>query len=319
MRPSPFALLACALLAALVLLPATARETAAAVYWSTDFESGMPAEMTTLGTAIEGTQGWAALGHPGNTYGAHFLRYSSITLYDTKLVLRGLPAHTHVSLGFLLALIDSWDGTELYQVTVNGNLLFDHWFQLATGDTSSWHAPLGATLSRGTNLGFSNGSYYGRDRAYDLGFEPAFQDIPHTADSLVVVWKMSAISGGAAQQWQGGTDESWAIDNVRVSLRLAGTDVDDAASVSGLALAIAGAQPSVSREVRVAFTLPRAGGASLQLFDTTGRRVASADAGALDAGRHTLALGEGRLEPGLYWVRLTQNGATRTAKAVVLR
>lgn len=307
------------LMLALAGLPSLASRATAAPYWSTDFESGMPAEMTSLGTAIEGTQGWAPLGHPGNTYGSKFLRYSSITLHDTKLVLRGLPEHTHVSLGFLLALIDSWDGTELYQVTVDGSLLFDHWFQLATGDTSSWHAPLGATLSRGTNLGFSSGSYYGRDRAYDLGAEPSFQDIPHTADSLVVVWKMSAVSGGAAQQWQGGSDESWAIDNVRVSLQLAGTAVDDAARAGELALAIAGAQPSVSRDVRVAFTLPQSGRARLDLFDATGRRLATADAGALGAGRHTLALGDGRLEPGLYWVRLAQDGATRTVKAVVAR
>lgn len=318
MRRSPLALFAVAL-AALTLLPGVASRAAAAPYWSTDFESGMPAEMTSQGSTIEGTQGWAPLGAPGNTYGAHFLRYSAITLYDTKLVLRGLPAHTHVSLGFLLALIDSWDGTELYQVTVDGNLVFSHWFQLATGDTTDYPAAPGTILSMGTNLGFSNGSYYGRDRAYDLGFEPAFRDIPHTADSLVVVWKMSAVSGGAAQQWQGGSDESWAIDNVRVSLQLASAGVEDAPGAGALALAIAGAQPSVSRGVRVAFTLPHAGGARLDLFDAGGRRVAWADAGALGAGRHTLSLGDGPLEPGLYWVRLTQHGATRTAKAVVLR
>ncbi|MBI5168417.1 MAG: hypothetical protein HZA61_02915, partial [Candidatus Eisenbacteria bacterium] len=316
MRRSQFPVLAFALLTLLALVPLTAHEATAATYWSTDFESGVPAEMTTLGSAIEGTQGWGSLGHPGNTYGAHFLRYSAIALHDTKLVLRGLPAHTHVSVGFLLALIDSWDGTELYQVTVDGNLRFDHWFQLATGDTTDYAAAPGTILSMGRELGFSGGSYYARDRAYDLGLDPAFQDIPHTADSLVVVWKLSAVSGGAAQQWQGGGDESWAIDNVRVSLRLAGTGVDESANAGALALAIAGAQPSVTRDVHVSFTLPQVGGARLDLFDATGRRLAGADAGALGAGRHTLALGEGRLEPGLYWVRLTQNGATRTAKAV---
>lgn len=317
MRLSTFAAVAAAAFcaAALTLLPAPAR---AADHWSAGFESGMPAEISAPGATVQGTQGWAALGHPGNTYGASFLRFSALTLSDTRLVLRGLPAHTHVSLGFLLALIDSWDGTELYQVTVDGDLVFSHWFQLATGDTTDYHAAPGTILSMGTNLGFSNGSYYGRDRAYDLGNEPAFQDIPHTADSLVIVWKLSAVSGGAAQQWQGGTDESWAIDNVRVSLRLASAGVE-AAPAGALALAIAGAQPSATPDVRVSFTLPHGGGARLDLFDSAGRRVAAADAGALGAGRHSLALGDGRLEPGLYWARLTQNGATRTAKAVVLR
>lgn len=313
-RLVPFALL-CALLA-------PARTAQAGPYWQTDFESGCPPEITAPGATVQGTQGWATLGYPGHKFGANFLRYDAQGLSDTKLVLRNLPPHTKVSIDFLLAVIDSWDGTELYQVRVNGDLKFNHWFQLATGDTSDYIPWVGALLSRGTNLGFSAGSYYGRDRAYDLGLEQAFEDIPHTADSLVVVWSLSAVSGGAAQQWQGGSDESWAIDDVEVwVLTDQGpvTGVDGGAPAGGLSLAIAGAQPSLSRDVRVSFTLPRDGGARLDLFDATGRRVAGTDAGTLGAGRHTLALGDGRLESGLYWARLTQDGATRTAKAVVLR
>ena len=89
------------------------------------------------------------------------------------------------SVKFLLGLIDSWDGTELMQISVDGVMKFNHWFQLATGDTTDYFpAPPGAILRMGSNLGFSAGSYYGRDRAYDLGVEPAFLDIPHTADSV---------------------------------------------------------------------------------------------------------------------------------------
>ena len=65
---------------------------------------------------------------------------------------------------------------------------------------------------------FSNGGYWYRDRAYNLAVEPAFLMIPHTASTLTVVWKLSAVSGSAAQQWQGGDDESWAIDNLHVEL-----------------------------------------------------------------------------------------------------
>jgi hypothetical protein len=184
----------------------------------TDFESGLPAEMSAPGAVIEGVQGYAGLGPLGNKFTGNFLRYTSVPLFDTQLTLTGLPAHTHVSLGFLLGLIDSWDGTELFQVTVDGNLLFNHWFQLATGDASSYAAPPGGLLSSGVNLGFSNGGYWYRDRAYNMAVEPAFIMIPHTASTLTVVWKLSAVSGPAAQQWQGGTDESWAIDNVHVSV-----------------------------------------------------------------------------------------------------
>lgn len=304
--------------AVLLALAAVAPARAATLHWSTDFEGGLPAEMAAQGTELTGVQGWAGLGPAGNQFGGQFLRYTSVPLYDTRLVLRNLPSHTHVSVGFLLALIDSWDGTELFQVAVDGSLLFSHWFQLAVGDTSDYLAPPGGLLSRGHNLGFSNGGYYYRDRAYDMGVEPAFQDIPHTADSLVVVWRLGAVSGPAAAQWQGGGDESWAIDNVRVSL----SNTTDAPAPQGPhALALAGAQPNPSRDgrLRVRLALPSGAEARLELFDVTGRRLAARDVGALGAGQHLVDLGEGRFAPGLYLLRLTQDGLTRTARAAVTR
>jgi hypothetical protein len=199
----------------LLVLPGAAL---AQVVFSTDFESGLPPEFSAPNSVIEGVQGYAGLGAAGNQFGGSFLRYTSQSLADTKLTLTGLPAHDHVTIGFLLALIDSWDGTELFQIAVDGNPVFSHWFQLATGDASSYVAPAGGLLSSGTNLGFSNGSYWGRDRAYDMSVDPAFVMIPHTAGTLEIVWSMSAISGPAAAQWQGGTDESWAIENVEVEI-----------------------------------------------------------------------------------------------------
>ena len=203
---------------ALALLGLLAGSAGAQTVFYTDFESGLPAEMSAPGSVIEGVQGYAGLGPLGNKFSGNFLRYTSVTLFDTKLTLTGLPAHTHVSLGFLLGIIDSWDGTELFQVEVDGNLLFSHWFQIATGDASSYAAPAGGLLSSGVNLGFTNGSYFARDRAYNMDVEPAFMLIPHTASTLTVVWKLSAVSGPAAQQWQGGADESWAIENVHVEV-----------------------------------------------------------------------------------------------------
>lgn len=190
----------------------------AQVVFSTDFESGLPAEFTAPNCVIEPVQGYAGLGPVGNQFGGSFLRYTAQTLADTKLTLTGLPAHDYLTIGFLFAAIDSWDGTELFRVSVDGNLLFSHWFQLATGDASSYSAPAGGLLSSGSNLGFSAGSYFGRDRAYNMAVEPAFITIPHTASTLEIVWNMGAISGPAANQWQGGADESWALDNVSVEV-----------------------------------------------------------------------------------------------------
>lgn len=309
------------LVAVLAAAPAAfaGAERANVVYWSTDFDSGIPPEFSAPGAAPEGIQGWAGLGPPGNQFGGLFLRYSALPLYDTKLVLRNLPAHTHVSVGFLLALIDSWDGAELYRVSVDGQMLFNHWFQLATGDTSDYPPPPGALLSAGTNLGFTNSGYHYRDRAYDLSVEPAFQNIPHTADSLVVNWYLGAVSGSAASQWQAGADESWAIDNVRVTLH-GTTGADGATPPARLALASAGVNPSRDGRLRLRFALPGAGAARLEVFDVGGRRVAAREVGALGAGSHVATFGDDApLPPGLYLARLTRGSASSSARVVVTR
>lgn len=289
------------------------------VVFSTDFESGLPPEMTAPGSVLAGVQGWAGLGPVGDQFGGQFLRYTSVPLFDTKLVLRGLPSHTHVSLGFLLAVIDSWDGTEVFKVSVDGVTLFANWFQLATGDASSYVAPPGALLSSGTDLGFTGGGFYNHDRAYDLSVEPAFIDIAHTSDSLTVVWNLGAVSGGAAEQWQGGGDESWAIDNVSVSVTPSGADVPPGANAARLELAGLRPNPGRASALRVQFTLPTSESAQLELYDLSGRRLRDQDVGALGAGTHVVNLSAGnRVAPGLYLVRLTQAGASRTSRAVVV-
>jgi len=291
---------------------------AATTVFSTDFESGIPPEMTTDGLVTESVQGYSGLGPVGNQFSGNLLRYYAQTLYDTKLTLRNLPAHDHVSVRFLFAAIDSWDGTELYQVLVDGNLRFNHWFQLATGDTCDYPPPaVGVLLSSGTNLGWSAGSYYQHDRAYNLGLEPALQEIPHTADSLVVIWRMGAISGGAASQWQGGTDESWGIDNLRVDV----STIVGVPSGPVSSLALAGARPNPARGDRlmVELTLGEGAPATLELLDLRGRLVRRVAWSAPAAGRQAIDLAGGaRIAPGVYFVRLTQAGAVRIKRTAVL-
>lgn len=318
-------LLAAAVLVACLLGPLTpaahARDAGVQTVpvFSTDFESGLPVEFTAPGSVIEGVQGYAGLGTAGNQFGGNFLRYTATTLYDTRLVLRNLPAHDQLDLGFLLAVIDSWDGTELMQVLVDGNLLFSHWFQLATGDTSDYFPPPGGLLSAHHNLGFSNGGYYYRDRAYDLSIEPVFNGIPHTADSVTVTWRISAVSGPAAAQWQGGADESWAIENVSVqAVRTAGVGPGS----GGPALSLAGARPNPGRADRLAvgFALASDAPASLELFDIAGRRVAWRDVGSLGAGPHVVDLAAGgKLAAGVFFVRLRQGADVRIARTAVMK
>ncbi len=206
-----------AIAAGVCLLVSASLASAQVVFYS-DFESGLPAEMSAPNCTIEGVQGWNGLGPVGNQFSGNLLRFTSQSLADTKVTLTGLPPHNYVTIGFLLAVIDSWDGTELLNIAVDGNSVFSNWFQLALGDASSYAAPAGGLLSSGSNLGFNPGGYHYRDRAYNMAVDPAFISIPHTASTIEINWFVTAISGPAADQWQGGDDESWGIDNVKVEV-----------------------------------------------------------------------------------------------------
>ena len=69
---------------------------------------------------------------------------------------------------------------------------------------------------------------------------------------------------------------------------------------------------------RVAFTLPGGGGGRLALFDLGGRRVSELRAVATDAAEVTME-GTANLEPGVYFVRLSQGPRFAIAKLLVAR
>ena len=90
-------------------------------------------------------------------------------------------------------------------------------------------------------------------------------------------------------------------------------------TIPGGALALAGFRPNPADGARmVAFPLPVPGSATIELFDVRGRSVARRALGALDAGPHVVALGA-ESPAGVYWLRLEQAGAVRTARGVVTR
>lgn len=67
----------------------------------------------------------------------------------------------------------------------------------------------------------------------------------------------------------------------------------------------------------VAFTLPEAGKAALEVLDILGRRVARHEVGTPGPGRHRWTLAD-RLSPGIYIVRLSQGSLARVRRATVL-
>lgn len=88
----------------------------------------------------------------------------------------------------------------------------------------------------------------------------------------------------------------------------------------GSKLALLGAYPNpMRRDLTVALSLPTGAAASLELLDLAGRRVASRAVGSLGAGTHRVSLISDRaVQPGLYLLRLTHSGQTRSLKVAVL-
>jgi len=93
----------------------------------------------------------------------------------------------------------------------------------------------------------------------------------------------------------------------------------DVPSQARFALAGAIPNPAPARELRVKFSLPSAQPARLELYDVDGRLVSAREVGALGAGEHSLLLAaDGRVSPGMYWLRLSQTSKRATVRIAVV-
>jgi hypothetical protein len=86
-----------------------------------------------------------------------------------------------------------------------------------------------------------------------------------------------------------------------------------------LEFSLEGARPNpAGSEVWTSFTLPSDAPATIELVDVAGRRVRTLN--VTGAGRHVENLAAGTaLAPGIYVIRLTQGGVSRTARVSVVR
>jgi len=91
---------------------------------------------------------------------------------------------------------------------------------------------------------------------------------------------------------------------------------------AALAFSLEGVRPNPgpAGDLRVAFTLPTDAPASLDLFDLAARRVHGERLANSSAGAHLAPLALDRaIAPGVYVLRLTQSGATRSARVFITR
>ena len=88
-----------------------------------------------------------------------------------------------------------------------------------------------------------------------------------------------------------------------------------------LEFALEGARPNPATErLALAFTLPDAAPAVLEVLDIGGRVIDARPVGDLGAGWHVVRIGEAAaLKPGLYYARLRRAGRALSARVAVIR
>ncbi len=162
---------------------------------------------------ITDSQGFDAL----PSFGGDFWRVTTENdIFELRI--ENIAAHTNVSVAFSLAMMDSWDGGN----STYGSDIFN--FEITDGSTSlvglsetysGGNAPsqgVVATEADRVQLGFNNGSQvWWNDDAYRL----EFNNLAHSSDTLVL--RFWASSGGSGAGFQGGNDESFAIDNIVIN------------------------------------------------------------------------------------------------------
>jgi hypothetical protein len=186
-------------------------------------------------TSFEGVQGFTSTGFRGKLLRNNAQGNPAVA---TTLTLTGLPKHESINLKFLLALIDTWDGScgsdrvaaggalnsthcpDYFNIALDGISIFQETFFGLSEDAQSYDETKETLLSRGIDLGFNENWEESRnapgqgpyDLVYDMSREPAFQNIAHRGDTLTLSFYASGIG------WQGFADESWAIDNLRIEI-----------------------------------------------------------------------------------------------------
>lgn len=198
------------LCSALFIFPAHA----GTIVYQNDFESGVAGAQISGGGNVVGTQGYVSFGF-GNSFfqNATGDSPSGGAVQDPTIIrLTNLPAHDSLNLGFFLAAINSWDGSndptrpDIFNVEIDGVSIFSE--TIANGGPGQ-SIDTAFRLFQPTELGFGLNF---NDTAYDLTAVPSFTSIPHISSSVEIAFFASG------QGFQGSLDENFAIDNISISL-----------------------------------------------------------------------------------------------------
>ncbi|MBT5713427.1 tandem-95 repeat protein, partial [Candidatus Poribacteria bacterium] len=172
-----------------------------------DFESGVTGVWSNASTSTTPAGSRGFLGQFANT--------------TVNLTVGSIPAHAEVTIEFDLYIMKSWDGigsagNDVWKIQADGSTLLQttfsnvplsfwsffsgNWRQSYPGSYPGGNFPLKWGAVESNSLGFS---YYG-DSVYHFNFT-----VPHTADTLTFGFSGSGLEGSS--------NESWGLDNVRVT------------------------------------------------------------------------------------------------------
>lgn len=150
--------------------------------------------------------------------------------------LSGIGAHDLIDVSFTLAFLDSWDSDDGAPSPDHLQIFLDdvEVLRLTSAGASGSNTFLGGGTQVALGALFNgSGFYYDQDRIVDMSTASALR-FAHTAPTL----KLSIRASGAG--WQGGSDESWGIDNLTItSLSQAGA-VPEPATWAMMILGFAG-------------------------------------------------------------------------------
>ncbi|MBS0479011.1 MAG: PEP-CTERM sorting domain-containing protein [Proteobacteria bacterium] len=186
----------------------------AQVVYSNDFDGGTTTApgvgvvITNGGSTGTATSGaWNANGWKNS-----FLINSSVgPITTTEFAFSNLGAHTSISLGGVLGLLDSWDSTDgspapdLLEVLINGSVVATLTANNASGTVTN--AAGGVVIALHDQV--DTHQFYS-DTLVDFTNSP-WATFAHTGSTLTVGFR------AAGAGWQGGTDEEWGLDNFRVT------------------------------------------------------------------------------------------------------